>query len=628
MGKHRGAGPAKRPSAPRGDTLVVVNPSMLHASARSAPKARKNGKKKPQNQQKKRKTDKGDDFGSQRQKKRQKQDKTIVSNVAISSAAKLSVEEGGGASCSVLRVRRDDDVLAGLYWVLLSRNSPRACVVALPSQDETSPAQLAGMFKHLGLQAVALHRKMTAGQRHETVQRLKASEASSPQHAIVLVTTDHLVASTAYSKADVALVGSVSAAANGVATAKFGHVYQVTAAAAGTGDELLNSSAFRPELTMPCAQQLQVRLKLARQIVEIAQRVGKTGAADDDDKWARKLARGADLDEDEDDNGRKKKKRAMTPEEQRLQALTEKLYVVLTRKLPGSKSKTGTAPAGGEQEMDSQHRREKLEVLGLVTVNAAVGTAMTDERTSAQTRWMDCAEGNAHGGRWEGAVRHGASKDATSLALRKKLCAARENTKESGFLSKWAPNKEPADAAKWGGAFGKACGHNEVVLNVLRAFYPQEVLNSKVCSKLFPAPGNNGFDGCLEHLRLACMAQEKRMTLWDAEYFIFISSRGRVTWSKKSQLLALALASLQCLVPALRSWTVASGGHLPPSAVLRAIQLCCQLGSGDRHPADAVLPSKAVKRIMSFALGGSARLWRQIAKVPTPLEQEVVYESQ
>ncbi|KAG6596099.1 uncharacterized protein IUM83_18651 [Phytophthora cinnamomi] len=634
MGKHRGraggGGGGGRPAALRGDALVVVNPSMLQSATRAGggPKPQQSGKKKAQNQPKKRKADTNGPKKTQKKRKKQEEDKFIVTNVAVSSAAKLTVEEGGGASCSVLRMNRDGDLLAGLYWVLLARNSPRACVVALPSQFESSPAHLAAMLKHLGCQAAALHRKMTAGQRNETVQRLKSAMATTPLHAMVLVTTDHLLASAAHAKADVALVGGVGAAAADVAMAKFAHVHQVTAAAGG---ELLNSSVFKPEVTTPCMQQLQARLKLAGQIVDISQRLGKAGTAtqNGDDKWARKFAKGADLDDDEDDNGqKKKKKRAMTPDEQRLQALTEKLYVSLTRKLPGLKSSNSNTSAGREQETDSQHRREKLKVLGLVTVNAAVGTAMTDERTSAQTRWMDFAEGRAHGGQWDGAVRHGASKDAASLALREKLCVARGKAKDSTFLSKWAPNKEPADAAKWGGAYGKVCGHNEVVMNALRSFYPQEILTSKVCSKLFPAPGNQGFDGCLEHLRLACIAQGKSMTLWDAEYFVFISSRGRVTWSKKNQLLSLSLASLQCLVPALRSWTTACEGHMPPSAILRAIQLCCQLGSGDKRSSDDKLPPKAVKRVMTFAFGGSARLWRQIAKMPTPLEEETVYDTQ
>ncbi|CAI5739481.1 unnamed protein product [Peronospora farinosa] len=600
---------------------------MLYSTAPRSQKRQQSGKKK--NNEKlqklqKRKIDKDGTSGAKgTHKKRKKQQvKTpIISNVTISSAAKLTREEGGGTSCSVLRVKKDADVLAGLYWILLARNTLRPCVVTLPNHDETSPSQLSTMFKHLGLQAVALHHKMTTGQRTETVQRLKTSVLGS--HALVLVTTEHMLPSAVYAKADVVLAGAVSAASTEVATAKFAHVHQVTV---GTENKQQNTSNFRPELLTPCLQQLQTRMKLARQIVDIAQRVGKTGAAvqDEDDKWARKLAKGADLDDDGDDEGQKKKrKRTMTPDEQRLQALVAKLYVVLTRKLPGIEANDAvSASFVGEQKADSQHRREKLEVLGLVTMNAAVGTAMTDERTSAQTRWMDFAEGKAHGGQWDGPVRHGASKDDTSLALRERFCAARGMANDSSYLSKWAPNKGPIDNEKWGGMFGKVCGHNEVVMNDLRAFYPQEVINSKVCSKVFPAPGNQGFDGCLEHLRFACLAQNTSMTLWDAEYFIFISTRGRVTWSKKSQLLSLSLASLQCLVPALRSWTAASVGHLPPNAVLRAIQLCSQLGCGDKR---GKLPPKAFKLIVSFAFGGSARLWRQIARVSTPLKEENVY---
>lgn len=598
--------------------MVVVNPSMLHSAGRIGQQQSK--KSKPVNNKKRKEHKEVGVKPAKKSKRNSKKD--IVANVAVSSATRLSKAEGGGASTSVLRVKRDADLLGALYWLLHVRNTPRPCVVALPSHDETSPAQLAAMLKHLELQAVALHRKMTAGQRADTVQRLKSSAktATTASHAMVVVTTDHFLASTGCDKADAVLVGAVSDSASEAATAKFAHVHVVTAEPAAIGGEAFGVSVFRPEVTPVCLQQLQARLKLAKQIAEIAQRVGKRGAQDED-KWARKLAKGADLDEEDDESGKKKRKRAMTPDEQRLQALTEKLYMMLTRKLPGERGKTGHTTEGNQD--DNQHRREKLEVLGLVTVNAAVGTAMTDERTSAQTRWMDGADGRAHGGHWDGAVRHGASKDATSLALRKELCAAQATS--SSFLGKWSPNKEPADADQWGGAYGKPCGHNEVVMHSLRAFYPQEVLNSKVCSRIFPAPGNQGFDGCLEHLRLACMAKSTCMTVWDSEYFIFISSRGNVTWAKKSQLLSLSLASLQCLVPAMRRWTVACDGHLPPSAVLRSIQLCCQLGSGDKHPGDAKLPPKTLKRIVSFAIGGSARLWRQIAKLPTPLEEETVY---
>ncbi|CAH0520524.1 unnamed protein product [Peronospora belbahrii] len=565
------------------------------------------------------------------QKKQQKQHENvkIVNSRVGSNTAKLMWKEGaagGNVSCSMLHVKKDADMLTGLYWILLTRTRLHPCIVTLPSRYETSPAQLSVMLKHLGLQAVALHHKMTTIQRTETVQRLK--DFVSTSHMMVLVTTDHLLPSAVYINADVVLVGDVNTAATEVAMAKFAHVYQVTTAAIRIEEKLQKSSRYHPDLTTSCLQQLQARMKLVRQIMDIAQRVGKTKAAaqNDENKWAWKLAKEADLDDDEDDKGQRKKcKRILTPDEQRLQALVAKLYVVLARKLPGIEANTISASFVRDQGADSQHRCEKLQVLGLVTMNAAMGTVMTNERTSAQTRWMDFAEGRAYGGQWDGPVRHGASKDNASLALRERFCAARGKAKDLSYLSKWAPNQGPVDAEKWGGMFGKVCGHNEVVMNDLRAFYPQEVLNSKVCSRIFPAPGNKGFDGCLEHLRFACMTQNMSMTLWDAEHFIFISTRGRVTWSKKSQLLALSLASLQCLVPALRSWTAACGGHMPPNAVLRAIQLCSQLGCGDKR---GKLPPKSIKRIMSFVFGGSARIWRQIAKAPTPLKADIVYGSQ
>ena len=41
----------------------------------------------------------------------------------------------------------------------------------------------------------------------------------------------------------------------------------------------------------------------------------------------------------------------------------------------------------------------------------------------------------------------------------------------------------------WGGAFGKCCGHNEVVMHAVRPFAPLEVLNTKCCPRADPAPG-------------------------------------------------------------------------------------------------------------------------------------------
>ena len=52
-----------------------------------------------------------------------------------------------------------------------------------------------------------------------------------------------------------------------------------------------------------------------------------------------------------------------------------------------------------------------------------------------------------------------------------------------GVTCGWAPNPEPRDEAAWGGPWGKPCGHNEVVMHVLRPFQPMEVINTRICSR-------------------------------------------------------------------------------------------------------------------------------------------------
>jgi hypothetical protein len=553
-------------------------------------------------------------------------------------ADKPAEEEEDGQPAETLRVKSDAELLASVYWLLLTRSPRRNCVVVLPNRWGSAVAQsggghgvsvqqLAGMFKHLGFQSLALHGKMTGGQRKANVERLAASTsdavAADAAAQLVLVTTEHLAASAATKQADVILVAEGDASVHRFG-ARFAQAFQVVVSSVGKDAEAVYTPALSAAKVV---QQLQARLKLARQIADISQRVGQSSTAASDDKWAAKMAKGAELmDSDDDGDGgrkqsKKKTKKGLTPDEQRLQALTDKLFVLLAS--PVETESSARAPAGAG---DAQNRGEKLHVLGLVTVSASVGTAMTEERTSAQTQWMDGASAARFGGSWAGAVRHGASKDETSLQLRRQLCSCLETKASGHFLGHWRPNKQPSDPDAWGGAYGKVCGHNEVVLQALRPFFPQEVLNSKVCSRLHPAPGNQGFDGCLEHLRLACAAHGSPMTVWDGDSFVHISTRGRVTWTRKRHLLSLSLASLQCLVPALRAWTVASNGRLPPNAVLLAVQLCCRLGIGHSRSQALAGDLKVAKRIVGFLLGGSARLWKQIAAFQAPLECQIVYE--
>lgn len=667
MGKKKLAGGPKRPgNGPTGNSnsssnstgggLVVVNPMLMQSALRAAASSssKQSKQKQKQGNNNKRKADESDGGNRKQQKKSKRPNdrensgggnsftarkfgkraqkspviSTHVSSV-VTSAGLFGSDDGLKRPISLI-VQKEEHLLAGAYWVALSRGAKRSCVVVVP--NSMAPQTVAGVFRNVGFQALAIHKKMTMGQRKEAIERVASSmDQVSEASQVVLVTPEHFAgATTVCSGADVLLL-SVKPQQS---YSKFSAIFQVM-----TGGDV---SSYRPELTSALLQQVSARLKLATQITEIAQRLGKSNAKDVDSKWASKVAKGADLsDEDDDEMGgggvssedednRKKKskskgKKALSPDEQRLRALTEKLVLLVARKLevPSGKKNQQQDQGAAVASDNNQNGKEKLEVLGLVTLNASVGASMGDERFSAQTQWMDAASGQQFGGTWDGSVRHGASKDASSLALRKKFCALLKKSKSDDKLSEWKPNKNPFDLDTWGGEYGKVCGHNEVVMQSLRPFYPQEVLNSKVCSRLFPAPGNQGFDGCLEHLRLQCMAQKRAMTLWDAEYFIYITGAGQVTWSKKNQLLALSLASLQCAVSNLRAWTLASQGRIPPKRVVEALQVCCELGSGDlQSPA---LEMKLLKRVMSFAIGGSVRLWKQIAKLPRPLEEEVVY---
>lgn len=119
------------------------------------------------------------------------------------------------------------------------------------------------------------------------------------------------------------------------------------------------------------------------------------------------------------------------------------------------------------------------------------GTAAPEDRAAAQTRWLDCSAGHLFGGSWGGGVRTGASCDSASLEVRAQVEAAKQPKKgtaapvvtagsggsgggasgkegrkgeltATAALAKWKPNPDTPDPEKWGGRWGKPCGHNEV----------------------------------------------------------------------------------------------------------------------------------------------------------------------
>ena len=207
---------------------------------------------------------------------------------------------------------------------------------------------------------------------------------------------------------------------------------------------------------------------------------------------------------------------------------------------------------------------EKMRILGMI---APTNSNELSEREAAQTRWMDNSKGRSFGGTWKGSIRYGASGDDASRDLASKLTLWRSGNKLNGnangsegksddvagtqclpcgkgdawrSLIHWKPNPNSGDPVcaidsddednegrkDFGGCpCAKACGHNETAMFYLRPFFPLEVINSRVCSKRSPAPGNSGFEGCLEYLRRLCAAAGRSMTYWDSECFGMIDGR-------------------------------------------------------------------------------------------------------
>lgn len=119
----------------------------------------------------------------------------------------------------------------------------------------------------------------------------------------------------------------------------------------------------------------------------------------------------------------------------------------------------------------------------------------------------------------------------------------------------------------------------QVVLQHLRPFAPMEVVNTRVCSKESPAPGNAGFDGCLELLSLTCRAHERALTVWDDASFVHIDKTGSCSSLPKQAMLNLSLPALRFLTKNMRGFTVCGSGQHPPGEVARAVILSAGWGA-------------------------------------------------
>ena len=250
----------------------------------------------------------------------------------------------------------------------------------------------------------------------------------------------------------------------------------------------------------------------------------------------------------------------------------------------------------------SASTRRKMAALGMLGgATTRIANDRGERRELARTRFLDGSV--VDGAPWRGAERDGAAADAVSLRVRDALVEDWET-----LAPGWRPNPKPGDG--WGGAFGKCCGHNEVVMHAVRPFAPLEVLNTKCCSRADPAPGNDGFDGCLEFLAARARAKRRPATVWDSAAFHCVGADGVDDVLEKRDLLVWPLDRVAFVVPALRRLTVATDGAVPARALLARVDALLALGEDAAatlaSPAVA-LPRRATALVVAFALGGGAR---------------------
>ena len=143
-----------------------------------------------------------------------------------------------------------------------------------------------------------------------------------------------------------------------------------------------------------------------------------------------------------------------------------------------------------------------------------------------------------------------------------------KNCRVVGF--DWKPSSTSSD--EWGGTYGKSCAHNEICMQFVRPFFPQEVVNTRICSECKPAPGvSKGSHGCLEFLIAQCKFFKKPMTVWDNEAFHYIDSLGNHFSVEKKRLLHLSEPKLNCYIINLRNLTIDSKGEISPLVLFNTI---------------------------------------------------------
>ncbi|OQS06874.1 hypothetical protein THRCLA_01098 [Thraustotheca clavata] len=523
----------KRPSS----QLVVVNPALIQAAASEAPP-----KKKAKRSETKEKTGVYQcnvcnlqvTMGAKEMHENGKKHRALAAK-ALSTRAKNNEKIGNTLSAVetsekkiankilYVKVSRNEDLLGALY-MLVYQESIRHALIVVPNKGIYEPQVVAGVMKHLGYSALAIHGKTPSTQRRQTLDKFLSSSS------LLLVLTEHL--------------------AKGMASDSNIHLQSIPNKPSANAFVILGKDDTPTKSLTPIIPWNKLIMQKATSRALMAKTIHELTVAESDNEaqWIQKLASSSGLEADDENT---KKKKAPSATQQKLAALSEKLFLTMGYPL----TFTGT--------LNLKQMKEKMSCVGLHVQNAATGMSLHSTRLSAQTKWLDNAQGAQFGGSWDGSIRHGATKDATSLIVRQNYCSSGKQQ------NCWHPNPEPAEP--WGGLYGKPCGHNEVVMHHLRPFFPQEVVNARICSREKPAPGNDGFDGCLEHLQWKCKANNRAMTIWDSEQWIFIQSDGQVLRINKTNALTLPLPVLKWIMTNFRSMTLQCSGQIRPKHLLQCI---------------------------------------------------------
>lgn len=346
----------------------------------------------------------------------------------------------------------------------------------------------------------------------------------------------------------------------------------------------------------------------------------------------------------------------------RLTQLRNRLKVLLVEELRGYSEwdserkcmKKYSSPCNIEKAVNIGENFGKMLALGMIVSEIVCGAAHKGAdcgRMLACSQWMDKRTGIQFGAPWN-VVRYGASCDHVSRTvcdimnvmkayeiknssrvsrpgIRNKPSCGGTMTRRDGskltfpikvahtlsqcraiFFS-WKPNPF-GDDDEWGGCYGKACGHNEIVMFYLRPFAPIEVLNTHVCSKASPAPGNSNFEGCLEFLIKQCAWFRKPMHIWDDGCFHFIDKNGKHFVKSKKDFLSFSLTKIKFLMPQLRWFCVNDPGIGTVDSMMDIIMIYLNIARGviELRPD---LPKNVSSRIGSFLLQGDKEEWEAIS---------------